>query len=454
MQKVNNLKNKRIHFMGAGGIGVSALAGIALERGAIVSGCDREQNEQTRSLSNLGANIVIGHSPDHMLDQDLLVYTSAVPADHPELVAGVGKSIKRGAFLADLITQSYGIGICGTHGKTSTTWLVAHILLENGIDPTVMLGGVTDSLNGNYRAGGEVFVAELDESDGSFLLPELEIAAITNIEAEHLAYYRTLDKVVEAFKEYSEKVEEDGLLICCLDDEITTNIYQQSNGRKISYGIDSEADIQLKDIEYSASGIKAELYVENKCQGTFELPLTGKHNALNALCALAVALELNVPIAGALKALVNCSTVGRRMEKLGEFKGATVYSDYAHHPTESKAALEAARQLNSGKLLVIFQPHLYTRTRDCAIDFATVLKEADGVVVLDIYPAREEPIAGVDSTLITSQLQSFGCDVGEPISIDQMQEKVAVLASSYDSIVFMGAGSIDKAAREMIKNAV
>lgn len=449
-----NVAGKKIHFMGAGGIGMSALAGIALDRGAIVSGCDRAENEQTRMLKELGAQISIGHSEKHSENCDTLVYTSAVSMDHPELIAAGDKAIRRGSFLAEIMSEYKGVGIAGTHGKTSTTWMAAHILIKNGVDPTVLLGGVTSEMNGNYRCGGEYFVSELDESDGSFLEPELEVAVITNIESEHLAYYGTSEKVVEVFGDFAEKIN-DGLLILGYDNEYCAEIYARHQGRKKAFGIkNSVMGLCAQEISYIKGMQVANLIYDGNKVGQLKIPLCGKHNILNSLAALLVAEELGVSLEDGIKSLETLQTVGRRMELIYTLNGSNIYSDYAHHPTEVKAALQGARELeDSGKVMAVFQPHLYTRTRDYAKEFARELVEADLILVAEIYPAREEPIAGVSSELIREELRKIGGNVdNSKVEIDEINNYILKYAPEFSTIICIGAGDIDIEVRKIAVN--
>ncbi len=446
-----NLGGKNIHFMGVGGIGMSALAGIALEQGAIVTGCDRSENEQVDRLRVLGADIVLGHSIEHGENCGMLVYTSAVPLDHPEVIFAGDKAIKRGTFLAKLMSEFRGVGICGTHGKTSTTWMVAHILIEMGLDPTVLLGGVTATMRGNYRCGGNIFVSELDESDGSFLEPELGIAVILNIESEHLAYYRTSEKVVEAFEKFAEK-NNSGLLILGIDNEHCAKIYNSHSGRKKAFGLNtSGVGLYASDI-YAENGSQyAQISYDGRKIGQLSLPLCGEHNVLNALAALLSAEELGVSIEDGMKSLESIKTVGRRMELIHSVNKTKIYSDYAHHPTEVRAALQGAKELDrNGKVLAVFQPHLFSRTRDYALEFAKELSVADGVVVVEIYPAREELIPGISSEIIRQEIRNLGGNVSnQEVEVEDICSVIKEYVGQYSTIICIGAGDIDTEVRKI-----
>ncbi len=430
---------------------MSALAGIVSSKGALVSGCDRAANEQTEKLQSIGIEVATQHAAEHAAGCDLLVFTSAVATDHPERLAAGKKALRRGEFLAELMAEYRGVGIAGTHGKTSTTWMSAYILLRNGLDPTVLLGGVTAEMEGNYRCGGNIFVSELDESDGSFLLPELEVAVITNIESEHLAYYHTSEKVVEAFELFAEK-NNTGLLITGIDNEYCAQIYARQQGRKEAFGLNTgRRGLYAEDITPVNGGQQARIMYNGAEVGILRLPLCGRHNILNALAALLVGRELGVSLEQGIKTLADIETVGRRMEFIHELSGARIFSDYAHHPTEVRAALAGAREVDkAGRILAVFQPHLYSRTRDYALDFARELSAADMVAVAEIYPAREEPIAGVDSELIREQIRRIGGNVvPERIEVGDITAVIRRYAPDYSTIICIGAGNIDTEVRKI-----
>ncbi len=441
---------KNFHFIGAGGIGISALAGIALAQGHKVSGCDRYENAQTRMLSQLGSEIFIGHDPLHTVGADEVIYTSAMASDHPELLAAGSRLKRRGEFLAELMAGQLAVGIAGTHGKTTTTWLVSHILIAAGKDPTVLVGGEVSALNGNFRVGSGPFVSELDESDGSFLLPDLSFGAITNIESEHLAYYGTLEKVVKSFNEFSEKM--DGHISLNLDCQHCREIFKKRNAPASGYGLKDCSGYHFKDISGQRGVQRAKLYNGSNELGLLELPLPGEHNLYNALCAISVAAACGVEDVYSLEALKSCCTVGRRMEFIAAKSGVRYYSDYAHHPTEVNAAIRGARDIAGSGLAVVFQPHLYSRTRDYAEEFAGALTGADKVVLVELYPAREEPIAGVDAGLIGKYINKLGGKFSGPVAIAGFAQGLGALfeADDFDTVVFMGAGDIDKAGRDYV----
>ena len=438
--------------MGVGGIGVSALAEMARHAGAEVSGCDKSCNECTRRLTQKGIRIEAGHDPKHVESVDLLVYSSAVPESHPERLAAGNRQEKRGEFLARFMNASDSVGVSGTHGKTTTSWLLSHVLIAAGMDPCVFVGGLVAELpEGNYRIGSGPFVAELDESDASFLYPRLKIAVVTNVESDHLSHYQTKSALFDAFRRFAAGVRESGVLVAGTDDPGAAKLFDEHVGKKISFGISGETDLRARVIAGASGATRFEAEYKNAALGEFVLPLPGLHNVKNALAALAVALELGVDADTARRALANVCGVGRRMERLGTVGRAVVYSDYAHHPTEVAAAIAGVRQAHSGKVLVVFQPHLYTRTRDYALEFGKALAAADAALVADIYPAREEPIPGVTSQLVVDAGRELNPAVAGPYPLEQIEDETERMAGDFEAVVMMGAGSIDDVARRFVR---
>ena len=449
--KNQDMRGQHLHFMGIGGIGMSALAELAVARGAKVSGCDREMSPIVARLQEYGVSVHIGHDPSHLDGVDTLVYTSAIPADHPERSAAEVSSLRRGELLAQMMAGQIGIGICGTHGKTTTTWMVAHLLIEAGLDPTVVVGGIVPSLHGNLRVGaGEIFVAELDESDGAFLLPKLNMALVTNIESEHLHYYGTFDKVREAFRKFARGVADGGVLVAESDSEETRNLLSESAGRSLGYGFCTGADMRALGPKAVRGSEEFSVVFRRKDLGTFRLPQAGEHNVLNALGALTVAMDLGVNVDVARRALAGCEAVERRMQQLGKVDGAVLYSDYAHHPTEVRVTIRAARTMHQGRILAVFQPHLYSRTRDYAEDFGKALAEADMVAVAPIYPAREEPIEGVGSELLSKAVAMAGQAEVAVVPLSEIPGWIRERASEADAVLIMGAGDIGRVAHEIV----
>ncbi len=459
-----DLAGKTIHFMGAGGIGVSALAMLAKQAGANVSGCDRAVNQQTEFLRRNGMEIFIGHDPAHVRNADLLVYTSAVPASHPERLAARAQE-KRGSFLARCMERREAWGVSGTHGKTTTSWLIARILLAAGRDPAVFIGGVVPELEGgNFRSGEGPFVAELDESDASFLLPRLDVAVITNIESDHLSHYGNDQALIEAFRSFAAGVAGHGLLVAGVDSPPAREIFLKHPGRKISFAMDpasalasspektpGPADLRAIDLAPEPGGGNSfRVLYQGKDLGRFRLSLPGKHNVQNALAAFAAAAAMGVPEEAVRAAFADAPGVERRMEVLGRLaNGAVLYSDYAHHPTEVAAALATARERHPEGFLAVFQPHLYSRTRDYADAFARVLAEAPALLLVDIYPAREEPLPGITGEFLMQKIRARKPDAQGPVAIADLARRAADLAAPFGAVLMMGAGDIDAVARTM-----
>lgn len=446
-----HIAGKKIHFMGIGGIGVSALAAMARAAGAEVSGCDREGNALTAALERYGVAVATGHDPGHMAGKDVLVYSSAIPADHPERLAARGREMRRGELLAAFMDRPGSVGVSGTHGKTTTSWLLGHMLIAAGDDPALFIGGIVPALErGNHRPGTGRFVAELDESDASFLLPRLDAAVITNIESDHLGYYRDYASLLAAFAAFAAGVAGRGLLAVGIDSPEAARLFDRHRGRKIGCGFHPDADVRAVELEAGRRGSSFRILHRGADLGVFALAMPGRHNVQNALLALGTALELGYD-AGALRgALPSARAVERRLEHVGAVGGAAVYSDYAHHPTEIAACIAAARQVRGGKLLVVFQPHLFTRTRDYADEFGLALAAADAVMLVDIYPAREEPLPGITSGLLVETTGRHNANVSGPYSLAAAAAAVKAGAAGYASIVMMGAGDIDSLARSLV----
>ncbi len=444
------LSGKTIHFMGIGGIGVSALAEMAKAAGAVVTGCDRAASGVTRKLEARGIPVFTGHDPAHVAKADLLIFTSAVPPEHPERRAAGDRQEKRGRFLARFMEQRIGVGVSGTHGKTTTSWLLAHLLIAAGMDPSVFIGGMVPDLpDGNYRIGSGPFVAELDESDASFLLPKLDLAVVTNIESDHLSHYCNDASLFAAFDQFAAGVAGNGVLIAGIDNPGAAALFRRHRGRKLSCGLAPEAEVRAEDIERAGDGSAFSLRLRERDLGRFSLSLPGLHNVKNALAALAAALELGADVEAARRSLPLARGVERRLERLGMLAGAVLYSDYAHHPTEVAATIEALRQRHAGRILAVFQPHLFSRTRDYADAFGAALAAADAVLLADIYPAREEPIPGVTSGLLAAAARRDNPRVAGPVPLAALASEVERMAPGFEAVAMMGAGDIDGVARSL-----
>ena len=446
---------KKVHFVGIGGIGMSGIAEILLNRGFEVSGSDKSLSEITRRLSDLGMKIYEGHSPENLMDADVLVYSSAVTIDNPEVQAAVKRKIpiiKRAEMLAECMRMQYGIGIAGTHGKTTTTSMVGLTLTEGKLDPTIIVGGKLSGLGGtNARLGnGEFIVVEADEFDRTFLKLTPTIAAITTLESEHLDTYKDLEDIKSAFIEFANKVPFYGFVVLCLDEPALQDIIPQINKKIITYGLTVQADLRATDIEFKnfTSSFNVKYYDEELGRLTLKIP--GIYNVKNSLVAVSIAKELGVPFSTIKKALESFTGVYRRFEVKYNEK-IMVVDDYAHHPTETSATLAGIRSGWSRRLVAVFQPHLFSRTRDFYQEFGRSFLNSDVFICTDIYPAREEPIEGVTGELIADAARSFGHK--NVIYVENKNDVIKVLNDikrDGDIMVTMGAGDIWKIGEKFV----
>ncbi len=449
---------KKIHFVGIGGIGMSGIAEILLDQGFRVSGSDRALSEVTERLRQLGAAIFEGHRGENVAtDVDALVYSSAVPIDNPELLEAQRRKIpviRRAEMLAEVMRLKYGIGIAGTHGKTTTTSMVSLVLLEGGLDPTVIVGGKLHGLGGtNARLGhGDFIVVEADEFDRSFLTITPTVAVLTTLEADHLDCYRDLEDIKGAFVQFANKVPFYGFIVLCLDEPALQDIMPQLSRKKIlTYGLNPQADLQAWDLRPKQNSIQFMVLHHDRELGEITLQIPGTHNVQNALAAIAVGLELGVPFERAKAGIEKFTGVYRRWEKKGEVNGIAVYDDYAHHPTECKATLSGAKAGWRRRVVCVFQPHLYSRTRDFYEEFGKAFLLSDVLVVTDVYPAREEPIQGVTGELIANAAKQYGHkEVHYVPAKSDVPAVLMKLTRQNDIVVTMGAGDIWKYGNEFL----
>jgi UDP-N-acetylmuramate--alanine ligase len=452
---------RRVHFVGIGGVGMSGIAEVLCNLGYSVSGSDRAENATTRRLAGLGARIERGHDAAHVADVDVLVVSSAIAADNPEVAAARDRRIPvvpRAEMLSELMRFRRGIAVAGTHGKTTTTSLTASVLAEAGLDPTFVIGGQLIAAGSHARLGtGEYLVAEADESDGSFLLLSPVIAIVTNIDADHLENYDgDFDRVRKAFADFLHRLPFYGVAVLCIDDAEVADLARETHRRTLTYGIADDADLRASDIRADGSRTRFDLHLPD---GGPVVPVTlnlpGHHNVLNALAACAVGWQLGVPPEAMQRALENFQGVGRRFQLRGELaldKGkAMLVDDYGHHPRELAAVFAAARGgWPSRRLVVAFQPHRYTRTRDLLDDFANVLAEADVLVLTEIYPAGEAPIANADGRALARAVRARG--KVDPVLVEhprELRQALAPLLRDGDLLLLLGAGDIGAAANEI-----
>jgi len=446
----------RVHFVGIGGIGMSGLAEILLSQGFEVSGSDRVLTEVTDHLSKLGITVYEGHSPENLKDVDVLVYSSAVTTDNPEVKAAIERKIpviKRAEMLAESMRMKYGIGIAGTHGKTTTTSMVGLTLTEGNIDPTIIVGGKLSGLGGtNARLGhGEFIVVEADEFDRTFLKLTPTIAALTTLETEHLDTYRDLDDIKAAFTEFANKVPFYGFVVLCLDEPGLQDIIPSINKKIITYGLTPQADIRAIDIIHKQFSSEFTVKYKGAELGRIKLNIPGIHNVKNALAAVIIAKELEIDFQVIKKALESFSGVYRRFE-IKYNKEILVVDDYAHHPTETSATLSGIRAGWDRRLIAVFQPHLYSRTRDFYQEFGRSFLNSDIFICTDVYPAREEPITGVTGEMIADAAKKFGHkNVVYVPDKKKIPEILNGLKKADDIIVTMGAGDIWKYGEEFVR---
>ena len=438
---------RKIHFVGIGGIGMSGIAEILLNQGFEVSGSDLNLTEVTKRLTELGAIIYEGHSPENVKDADVLVYSSAVVPDNPEVRTAADRNIpiiKRAEMLAETMRMKYGIGIAGTHGKTTTTSMVGLTLTEGGIDPTIIVGGKLSGLGGtNARLGnGEFIVVEADEFDRTFLRLTPTIAAITTLESEHLDTYKDLDDIKTAFVEFANKVPFYGFVVLCLDETALQDIIPQINKTIFTYGITAQADVRAVDIEHEGFSSQYNVIHKGKELGRIKLNIPGEHYVKNSLVAVTIGMELGIDFKIIKKALEKFTGVYRRFET--KYKNdILVLDDYAHHPTETTVTLAGIRAAWGRRLVVVFQPHLYSRTKDFYQDFGKSFLNSDVFICTDIYPAREKPIEGVTGEMIANITRKLGHkNVHYVADKNEIPGKLMQIKKKDDIIITMGAGDI------------
>jgi UDP-N-acetylmuramate--alanine ligase len=448
---------RQIHFIGVGGVGMSGIAEILRSLEFEVSGSDLRESGVTRRLASLGVRIDIGHGGENVHGADVVVRSSAIAADNPELAEarelGI-PSIGRAEMLAELMRVKYGVAIAGSHGKTTTTSLVATVLRAAGLDPTVAVGGKMASLGSNARlGGGDLLVAEADESDGSFLCLNPTIAVVTNIDPEHLDYWGTYDRLQRAFVEFVSRLPFYGLSVLCLDHPQVQNILPELTGRYVTYGVSPQADYSVRGIKYRGLETVFNAYRRGEPMGGFTLRMPGAHNVLNCLAAIAVADELGVPRDVTKEALATFGGVGRRFSVVGEIAGVTLIDDYGHHPAEIRATLHAARASfpeERHRIVAVFQPHRYSRTQALFDDFVRAFNQTDLLFVTDIYPAGEQPIEGVTSRHLVQAIREHGHhDVNLVTDKDALADRLADLARPGDVVLTLGAGDVNAVLREL-----
>ena len=442
-KKVNN-----IHFTGIGGIGMSGIAELLMNLGFNITGSDINYSQNVKRLEKIGIKISMNHNKNNIENADTVVYSSAIPFDNPEIIAAKNKSIpiiRRAEMLGELISlKKTSIAIGGTHGKTSTSSMIGMVLEESGYDPTLVVGGLVSNLNTNVKLGsGDIIIVEADEFDRSFLALKPTIAVITNLEMEHTDCYRNLDDLKNAFLQFCHSVPFYGQVILCADSESLMSIKDKIKKPLVTYGLSENADFCAKNIIYNKNKSEYTLFHKQKNIGKIQIQVPGKHNVLNSLAAIALGIEIDLPIKKLKNGINNYRGVRRRFELKKNKHGVILVDDYAHHPTEVLATINAAKSGWNKKILSVFQPHLFTRTKDFFKEFAKSLFTSDKIIITDIYPAREKPIKGVTSKLIINELKYLGHNKTYYLDdLEKLNQLLDNLLTPNDMIITMGAGNI------------
>ncbi|MHC4042509.1 UDP-N-acetylmuramate--L-alanine ligase [Bradyrhizobium sp. 23AC] len=443
-----------IHFVGIGGIGMSGIAEVLVNLGYAVQGSDASDNYNLDRLRKKGAKVSVGHKAENVDGAEVVVVSTAIKRDNPELMAARERRIpvvRRAEMLAELMRLKSCVAIAGTHGKTTTTTMVATLLDAGGLDPTVINGGIINAYGSNARLGaGDWMVVEADESDGTFLKLPTDVAIVTNVDPEHLDHFKTFEAVQDAFRHFVENLPFYGFAVMCIDHPVVQSLVGKIEDRRIiTYGENPQADARLVDLTPMGGGSKFKVAFRDRKTGAVHeipdlmLPMPGRHNASNATAAIAVARELGISDEAIRKAIAGFGGVKRRFTKTGEWNGVTVIDDYGHHPVEIAAVLKAARESTNGKIIAVVQPHRYTRLQSLFEEFCTCFNDADAVVVADVYAAGEAPIDGIDRDHFVTGLRAHGHREVIPLpAAPELAGIVKGLAKSGDLVVCLGAGNI------------
>jgi UDP-N-acetylmuramate--alanine ligase len=449
---------QHIHFVGIGGIGMSGIAEVLANLGFRVSGSDQKKSEVTAHLEELGVEVTEGHGAENVGDAHVVVRSTAVRNDNPEIFEARRRSIPvipRAEMLAELMRMKpHTVAVAGSHGKTTTTSMVATVLGIAGLDPTFVIGGIVRTYRANARLGkSELMVVEADESDRSFLMLTPTIAVVTNIDREHMDYYKDMEDVRRCFADFVNKVPFYGAAILCLDDPHVQAVIPRVERRRVTYGLSAQADVSAHEITYDQSfGSSFSVWRGIEVLGPVSLRVPGKHNVYNSLAAIAVGLELEVPFEKIAQALGEFGGADRRFQFKGEEAGVTVVDDYGHHPTEIKATLSAARiGAPNRRIVVLFQPHRYTRTLDLMDDFASAFNNADVLLVTDIYAASENPIDGVTAEVLTGRITSYGHKNAEYVgAVENAADVLRLTVREGDLVITLGAGSVHRSGDRLL----
>jgi UDP-N-acetylmuramate--alanine ligase len=450
-------KKHKIHFVGIGGIGMSGIAEVLLNSGYAVTGSDLQENEATSRLRGLGARVFVGHQEENLGgNPSVVVISTAVKYSNPEVLEARRRHIPvipRAEMLAELMRMKYGVAVAGSHGKTTTTSMIAAVLSAAGLDPTMVIGGRVHMFGTNAKTGqGEFLVAEADESDGSFLLLSPTIAVVSNIDKEHMDFHQSMERLNDSFLAFINKVPFYGLAVLCIDDANVHGLLSKVRKRFATYGLSTEADFSAQDLQMSSAGVEFTALHHGKPMGKLRLHLPGRHSATNAMAAVAVGYELEIPFKQVSEALGSFTGIHRRFEIKGEPNGIIVIDDYGHHPTEIRATIGAIRDSWKRPLTVIFQPHRFTRTRDLFDEFLTAFEGADRLVLTEIYPAGEDPIPGVTGETLYQAIKRKGhLDVKFVADKNEIVADIAGGLKRGDIALTLGAGDIYKIGEALVE---
>lgn len=450
-------KDKKVHFIGIGGISMSGLAAVLLNSGFKVSGSDFKNSEIIQKLKNEGAEIYIGHKKENITDVDLVVYTAAIPSDNPEILEAKNKNITlmdRAEFLGQIMKgHKYNVAISGTHGKTTCTSMLSYITLAGNLDPTILVGGELDAIDGNFKIGNsEYFLTEACEYKRSFLKFFPYVGVILNIDADHLDYYKDIDEIQDTFSNFSKLIPNDGYLVGYNGDTRVKEILSSAECNTISYGF-KDADITAKNILFNKNGCATfDVYKDNEKLFNLTLNVPGKHNILNALASICVSIIFNISSNDIIEGLSKCKGAHKRFEYKGELNGVTVIDDYAHHPTEIQATLSTANQINHNKIYCIFQPHTYTRTKALFNEFTDCFSDADELILMDIYAAREKDTGLVSSDELGDAIRAKGIKCINVHSHDEALKYVQSKLTNSDLLLTVGAGDVVIVGEKYLEN--
>lgn len=451
---------KKIHFVGIGGAGMSAIATVLLQMGYEVSGSDLSQSSVTEKLAKQGAKVIIGHNAANVAEAEAIVVSTAIPEKNPEVVAARERQIPvfhRSEIVAFLMEQHRGIAVAGAHGKTTTTSMIGLMTERAGLDPTILIGGELEYIGGNAKLGqGPWLVAEADESDGSFLRLSPKIAVVTNIENDHMDYYKTVENILAAFHKFIERLpKEDGCAVLCFDNEQVRTMATKIDRNFISYGIDHPADVMARNIRCKGAVTHYDVYVQDQCLGSITLNVPGRHNVDDSLAAVAVGLRLGLSFEQITAGLGDFRGAKRRFQTKARVGGIWIVDDYAHHPTEIATTLLAARQTEPKRLVCVFQPHRYSRTQLLKGQFGSAFKAADLLILTDVYAAGEAPIPGISGEVIKEEVER---QTKQPVTYIADWQKIsrylAEIVEPGDLVITMGAGNIYKAGEELVEKLI